>query len=61
MEKFDYFGERTGKNLNYNHISGKLTPGCERSVIKIPPQKCIQKKEAISSLFYLQNSDCFGF
>lgn len=39
MEKFDYFREKTGKNLNYNHYSGKLTPGCERSVIKIPPQK----------------------
>lgn len=35
MEKFDYFREKTGKNLNYNHYSGKLTPGCERSVIKI--------------------------
>lgn len=38
MEKFDYFREKTGKNLNYNHYSGKLTPGCERSVIKIPPK-----------------------
>lgn len=47
MEKFDYFREKTGKNLNYNHYSGKLTPGCERSVIKTPPQKCIQNEEAI--------------
>lgn len=60
MEKFDYFREKTGKNLNYNHYSGKLTPGCERSVIKIPPQNVYRSKR-LSSLFYLQNSDCFAF
>lgn len=35
MEKFDYFREKTGKNLNYNYYFGKLIFGCERSVIKI--------------------------
>lgn len=60
MEKFDYFREKTGKNLNYNHYSGKLTPGCERSVIKIPP-KNVYRSKRLSSLFYLQNSDCFAF
>lgn len=52
--------EKTGKNLNYNHYSGKLTPGCERSVIKIPP-KNVYRSKRLSSLFYLQNSDCFAF
>lgn len=27
-----------GRIWTYNHNSGKLTPGCERSVIKIPPK-----------------------
>lgn len=36
--------EHAGKNLNYNHISGKLTPGCERLVIKIPPKNVYRRK-----------------
>lgn len=52
MEKFDYFREKMGKNLNYNYYFGKLIFGCERLVIKIF-FKNVYRSKRLFSLFYL--------